>query len=225
MENQQNTTPILSEERVKELMEVFQQHETEKGKGVTKVENFPTLLKLSGFTISNQKVIDNLRTFYVPEEQLYWMEFINVISFLTVVRNDFGTLDTGKTGKLQHAQIQAFLKAEGFEFNEKVCKACSIVADRELSGSFDFTGAVGLIIYIQFVMVHFNQADTSGDGKLQFDEIKSKFGYLGVGNVSETEARKFFDEADSDKSGEIDPEEFVELVIRIRFPEKYNQFA
>eukprot|EP01091_Cochliopodium_minus_P009034 TRINITY_DN214_c0_g2_i1.p1 TRINITY_DN214_c0_g2~~TRINITY_DN214_c0_g2_i1.p1 ORF type:complete len:224 (+),score=63.01 TRINITY_DN214_c0_g2_i1:109-780(+) len=220
----ENQTPILSEERVKDLTTQFQNLDPEK-KGLTSSSNFETLIKGAGFNFSNPKVVENLKTFYVSSDEFYYGQFLQLISFLTAIKDSFENLDTNKSGKVSNSKIQEFLKVNGYEFNEAVAKACSIVADRELTGSFDLTGAVGVIIYLQFVMVHFTQADTSGDGKLQFDEIKTKFDYLGVHGLTEENAKKFFEEADSDKSGEIDPEEFVQLVIRIKFPEKFKQLC
>ena len=72
-------------------------------------------------------------------------------------------------------------------------------------------------------MIHFNQADKGGDGQLSFEDFAHTLEYLGLGNVSQEEAKKIFEEADTDKSGEIDVPEFVELVIRMKFPDKYSK--
>jgi len=121
--------------------------------------------------------------------------------------------------------MKQFLKENGYDFNDQVSYSVTVVADRNCTGQFDLSAAVGTILFLQFAMIHFRQADTSGDGKLQFNEIRNVIGYLGLEGCGEEVVRRFFNEADVDRSGEISPAEFITMVIRIKFPERFNQYS
>ena len=77
--------PVISEERLKDLTSLFQQYDPET-KGCTDRTNFPTLIKAAGFELNNQKVLDNLLTYYMSTGVLYFMEFMEIVTLLTIIK-------------------------------------------------------------------------------------------------------------------------------------------
>eukprot|EP01091_Cochliopodium_minus_P013008 TRINITY_DN407_c0_g2_i1.p1 TRINITY_DN407_c0_g2~~TRINITY_DN407_c0_g2_i1.p1 ORF type:complete len:201 (+),score=56.50 TRINITY_DN407_c0_g2_i1:238-840(+) len=194
-------------------------------KAFTSPSNFEALLNGAGFYFSDPKVMSNLKTFFISANDFHYGEFIQVITFLTTIKESFEKLDSNRSGKINNQCMKQFLKENGYDFNDQVSYSITVIADRNCAGCFDFCAAVGTILFLQFAMIHFRQADTSGDGKLQFNEIRNVVGYLGLQGYGEEVVRKFFNEADSDRSGEISPSEFIQMVIHIKFPERFNQFS
>merc|ERR1711974_98537 len=219
-------TPTLTEARVGELQKIFMEHDTDKKSGKAPASAWPTLLSKAGFKFS-EKTSGNLMGLYAlaSETEVYFMEYLSCISWLTVIKEVYDKMDEKKSGAVSVAHIGEFLAANGYEFDDSTDKVVGVVADRGGKGTFSLEDSVFALLFIRFALTHFDDADEDGSGDLDFDEIRSKFGYLGLADISLADAKKVYDEADIDKSGTIGPEEFIVLVITLKFADRVKALA
>jgi len=97
----------------------------------------------------------------------------------------------------------------------------TLIADKNNQGSFDFEGFIEAILYIRFSLDHFyNIASKYGKENLSFEALKECLPWMGVNNADENESYRLFQLADADNSGEVDPEEFLIIAIRLREPQR-----
>eukprot|EP01120_Amphizonella_sp_Union-15-10_P008072 TRINITY_DN2828_c0_g1_i1.p1 TRINITY_DN2828_c0_g1~~TRINITY_DN2828_c0_g1_i1.p1 ORF type:complete len:248 (+),score=74.59 TRINITY_DN2828_c0_g1_i1:58-744(+) len=225
MSEQSQTDFSFSEEQIKQYETIFKKYDP-KTEGVTEIKNFPAVLKDAGFEVS-PKILGNLRTLFLAPtdtEPLTFWQFLDVLLFLSEVKNAFAKV-SGNKPTVPVSSTAALWKQLGYDFkNPETYDLLSIVTDRDASGTISFDGLVGGLLFFRFALVHFSEADTSGDGALDLKEIKTKFPYLGITGVSDDQAEKLFKAADKDNSGGIDPEEFASLLISLKFPDRAAKF-
>eukprot|EP01121_Diplochlamys_sp_Union-15-3_P014205 TRINITY_DN449_c0_g1_i1.p1 TRINITY_DN449_c0_g1~~TRINITY_DN449_c0_g1_i1.p1 ORF type:complete len:229 (-),score=57.49 TRINITY_DN449_c0_g1_i1:51-737(-) len=218
--------PVLSEDRVNQLTEIFKKHDPEQ-KGSVEGGKFGNVLNESGLGVS-PKVVYNLITYFAatdPSQPVNYYGFLEIAAFLTEAQKAFHSA-SGGSGSIANDHAENAWKALGYVFKHpRTYKLLAIAADRENKGSFSYDGFVSGLLFFRFALQHFEAADQGNKGHLSFEEVKAKLPWLGVDNASDDLAHKLFNAADTDKSGGIDPEEFAAMVVSLKFPDRAAHVA
>lgn len=117
------------------------------------------------------------------------------------------------------ASLNDIFTALSYNFHPDTVKLLQGITDRNKAGTFDFASLVASIAFICFARNNFNEADANQSGKLSLEQVEGKLPYLGLANASHDQALKIFQAADLDNSGTVEFEEFVGLVVKLKFPE------
>lgn len=148
-----------------------------------------------------------------------YTSFVNAWSFLTAGKNLF--LSNSQEGKCN--DLAALLQQLNYKIDPSVIKLLQVVADREFKGYFELNGFISCLLFLMYSQIEFNEADEQKTGSLTFEQVKELLPSLGLSDASEEDARKLFDEIDLDKSGTLEYEEFIGLIIKLRFPEQVKK--
>lgn len=141
--------------------------------------------------------------------------FVNTWSFLTHAKNVF--LSNSQDGKC--TDLALLLPYLSYKLDPSVINLLRVVVDREFKGYFDLNGFMSGVLFLMYSQTEFNDVDEQSTGSLTFEQVRDLLPNLGLFDASEEDARKLFDEIDLDKSGTLEYEEFIGLVIKLRFPQ------
>lgn len=131
----------------------------------------------------------------------------------TELKKEFKAIDADSNGYLDHDEFTAFLKKSNPAITdaEIAKKITEIDANGDKKIQFDefIRYMVGGLTDAELNDAFFADFDTDGNGSLDFNEF-----YAGLKEfvaTDEAKAKKLFDEADTDHSGSIEPEEFRKI--------------
>eukprot|EP01121_Diplochlamys_sp_Union-15-3_P014206 TRINITY_DN449_c0_g1_i2.p1 TRINITY_DN449_c0_g1~~TRINITY_DN449_c0_g1_i2.p1 ORF type:complete len:250 (-),score=75.96 TRINITY_DN449_c0_g1_i2:76-825(-) len=216
--------PILSQDRVNQLTDIFKKYDPEQ-KASVEGGKLGNVLNDSGLGVS-PKVVYNLITYFTgtdPSQPVNYYGFLEIAAFLTEAQKAFQTA-SGGSGAIANDNAATAWKALGYEFKHpRTYKLLAIASDRDNKGSFNYDGFVSGLLFFRFALQHFEAADKGNKGHLSYEEVKAKLPWLGVDNASDDLAHKLFSAADTDKSGGIDPEEFAAMVVSLKFSDRAAQ--
>lgn len=144
-----------------------------------------------------------------------FQSFLSTWSFLLAGKRLFN--DVAQNGKVSNDKLESILLQLNYKLDPSTVKLMYCVVDKKFEGSFDLHGLYTGLLFLVYALYEFRDADEEKTGSLVFDRVKLLLPELGL-DATEEEARKIFDEIDLDKSGTVEYEEFIGLVIKLRFP-------
>ncbi|XP_022289578.1 neo-calmodulin-like [Crassostrea virginica] len=130
------------------------------------------------------------------------------------IRKSFDYVDENKNGRVLIKDLTRGFHIIGFDPTSK--EAIDVVTELNTEGGayVDFERYEKVVKKVlrkteseqRFYQKAFRRFDKNGDGSVSYEELKEVF--LARGK-SEKDVKDFFDEADTDKDGQVDYEEFV----------------
>jgi len=138
---------------------------------------------------------------------------------LSAAEQFFREADTDHTGTLTFSELSALLRRKGYAGSDQQVKDMFNSLDFEGDGKItleEFMEAMGERPPVEHKKAEmrrlFRSFDRNGDGRIDKSELGTVFQELRM-TVSPQEIEKMIAQADKDKTGSIDYEEFIELVF------------
>jgi len=134
------------------------------------------------------------------------------------VREAFSLFDVDSSGAISYKELRACMKALAIKVDKDELKKMILEVDADQSGEIEFpeflqmmTGKMQSGDSKEETMKVYKMFDTSGNGKITFNELKRVAKELGE-NMTDEELQEMIDEADRDGDGEINEEEFLRIM-------------
>lgn len=183
-------------------------------------DKFSAILAKLGFTGFTPKILGNAEGLVdvsgdgqIPFGVFMW--FYDLIMHAVTLFN--GKANNGRTAT---SEVGPFLVAMGYSnLDARTIKALETMTDPTHSGSFDYNAFVSTLLFIRFALNLFGSADTEGKGHLTFDQTAALLPNLNIHGATQEQAKAIFDAHDLDKSGTMDPFEFIDLALTLKFPQ------
>jgi len=109
------------------------------------------------------------------------------------------------------------LKRAGYKFTPSQVELMYRLCDEDGSGVLELSDFLSLILFILFAQILFATTDTDGNDSIDLREFNSLLDDLGI-LMPPDEVINFFNELDTDNSGTLSFEEYIELVFELRYP-------
>jgi len=92
------------------------------------------------------------------------------------------------------------------------------MCDEDGSGTIEISDFFGLTLFVFWAQTLFAKADTDGSDSIEITEFNNALKRLGMFMAPES-VSKYFSELDTDQSGTLNFEEYIELVFMLKFLE------
>ena len=133
----------------------------------------------------------------------------------------FDVFDADKSGYIETDELRKALKVLGFRVKRDEVKKMIADIDDDNSGRIDFSEFVEYVISRQGdgrdiyseIMQGFKIFDHDSSGKISIDNLKWAVKETGV-SLTEQDLKDMIDEADTDGDNEIDPDEFMAVMLK-----------
>lgn len=154
---------------------------------------------------------------YTGEGLLYYQNFVWLWDYLMAGKSFFNSVS--QNGVAQVQQLDNLLSQLHYKLDSSTYRLLYVVVDRDFKGFFGLDEFVFCLSFLKFANNQFFDSDVDKTGSLTFQQLKDTLPDLGLEDATEEQARRLFDEVDLDKSGTVEFEEFVGLVVKLRFPD------
>jgi len=135
-----------------------------------------------------------------------------------VTRGCLPTALVRPAGTIDAKELKAAMRALGFQVKNEEVKEMIAQVDKDDSGTIDFnefvammTGKMGDRDSREEIMKVFELFDDDNTGKISFKNLKRVATELGE-SLTDDEMREMIEEADRDKDGFVNPEEFYRIM-------------
>jgi len=211
------STPQVDEARaqvITNLQNIFLAIDVEK-KGHVPDSAFPTVLAKAGFGDFSEKLVKNMVAIVDPTgtDTIQFGIFVWLYDTLTFARTLFHAKAHNST--VDAAELGGVLTALHYPLDERTLKAVRTLTTSQQS--FTYEQLVSTIVFLRFAYNTFAIADTNKNGKLDLKALETVLPVVGL-EYNHDQASKLFGDIDLDKSGTIEPNEFLCFVIHLRFP-------
>ena len=102
-----------------------------------------------------------------------------------------------------------------YEFSNKQLRLCRSLFDTDKSGRMEFEELLDLFIYLKWLQVAFDRADTDGSNTICQNEVLSALSFLGH-HLDEAKAKRIFKKVDTDGSNAMCFAEFFEFTVEAK---------
>lgn len=143
-------------------------------------------------------------------------EFCHLYGFLMDVKNIFAQFDTNKDNVIQTEELEKCLHDLLFHFSTEQVKYMYKMVDANHDGKVDYEEFTTLLLFIHLSEKLFAIADTDGSNSVSIEELKKFLPFLGV-KATDEEISTAFTKFDEDKSGSLQFEEFIALLMSLTF--------
>jgi len=219
MSEQQQQVDPARQAVVDQVQAAFMEFDPEK-KGTTATSNFPAVLAKLGFTGFTPKILTNAEAI-VDAAGEGTISFGAFLWFYDMIMHAVTLFNAKATnGRVATSEVGGILSALGYStLAPRTVKALETLTDSTHSGSFDYNNLVTTLLFIRFALNLFASADTEGKGHLTFQQMEGLLPNLNIHGASPAQAKVIFDTHDLDKSGTMDPFEFIDLALALKFPQ------
>ncbi|XP_038997540.1 caltractin-like [Hibiscus syriacus] len=139
------------------------------------------------------------------------------------IKEAFELFDTDGSGTIDAKELNVAMRALGFEMTEEQIHQMIADVDKDGSGAIDFdefvymmTTKIGERDTKEELMKAFHIIDQDDNGKISAQDIQRIADELGV-NLTEKEIQDMIEEADRDKDGEVNMDEFMRMMKRTTY--------
>ncbi|XP_010269961.1 PREDICTED: caltractin-like [Nelumbo nucifera] len=139
------------------------------------------------------------------------------------IKEAFELFDTDGSGTIDAKELNVAMRALGFEMTEEQIEQMIADVDKDGSGAIDFdefvhmmTAKIGERDTKEELMKAFHIIDQDKNGKISEADIKHIAKELNL-NFSDKEIRDMVEEADRDRDGEVNSEEFIRMMKRTTY--------
>jgi len=206
----------VTPEQVAEFKKLFQLYDLD-GSGTINIVELASVLFKLGYTFSPENVDTIIQI--VDDNMdgvLNFKEFLAFYDFLEYLKSLFESADTDGSGSIDRAELGTLLKKAGYEFSDKQVELFYKMCDEDGSGVLELADFFSLTLFIFWAQILFAKADTDGSDAVDLMEFNTALKRLGI--MMEPEAvAKYFNELDSDQSGKLSFNEYLEVIFMIKF--------
>ncbi|XP_008241453.1 PREDICTED: caltractin [Prunus mume] len=139
------------------------------------------------------------------------------------IKEAFELFDTDGSGTIDAKELNVAMRALGFEMTEEQITQMIADVDKDGSGAIDFdefvhmmTAKIGERDTKEELMKAFHLIDQDNNGKISAADIKNIAKDLGE-NFNDREIQEMIEEADRDRDGEVNAEEFIRMMKRTAY--------
>ncbi|KAJ0975996.1 hypothetical protein J5N97_017961 [Dioscorea zingiberensis] len=139
------------------------------------------------------------------------------------IKEAFDLFDTDGSGNIDAKELHVAMRALGFEMTEEQITEMIADVDKDGSGAIDFdeflqmmTAKIGERDTKEELMKAFRIIDQDNNGKISQGDIMRIAKELGE-SFSPQEIREMIDEADRNRDGEVDVDEFFRVMMRTSY--------
>jgi len=117
------------------------------------------------------------------------------------------------------SELAGILGALGFNnIDKRTVHGLTVLVDPANSGHFGLHDLFGALFFIHFSLSLFHAVDTEKKGSLLFAQFETVLPNLNITGVTSEQAQNIFNVHDLDKSGTMEPMEFIDLALVLKFP-------
>jgi len=134
------------------------------------------------------------------------------------IKEAFDLFDTDGSGTIDAKELKVAMRALGFEPRKEEIKKMIADVDRDGSGTIDFneflqmmTAKMGERDSREEILKAFRLFDDDETGKISLKNLRRVAKEIGE-NMTDEELQEMIDEADLDKDGEVNEEEFLKIM-------------
>eukprot|EP00743_Colponemidia_sp_Colp-15_P004352 GILK01004694.1.p1 GENE.GILK01004694.1~~GILK01004694.1.p1 ORF type:complete len:170 (-),score=41.35 GILK01004694.1:139-648(-) len=134
------------------------------------------------------------------------------------IKEAFDLFDTDKTGKIDYHELKVAMRALGFDVKKANVLELMKEYDRESTGSIQFTDFMDIMTQkiserdpTEEILKAFKLFDDDNSGRISLKNLRRVARELGE-NLSDDELQAMIDEFDKDQDGEINEEEFLNIM-------------
>ncbi|XP_010070343.2 caltractin [Eucalyptus grandis] len=138
------------------------------------------------------------------------------------IREAFELFDTDGSGTIDARELNVAMRALGFEMTEEQISKMIADVDKDGSGSIDYdefehmmTAKIGERDTKEELTKAFHLIDQDNNGKISFEDIRRISKELGE-HFTDRDIQEMIGEADQDRDGEVDMNEFIQMMGRTR---------
>lgn len=139
------------------------------------------------------------------------------------IKKVFADVDTDGSGSIDGKELNIAMRDLGFEMSEEEINEIIAEVDKDGSGAIEFDEFFHMITskFVEVgikekLMEVFHIIDQDKNGKISFADIQRIGRELNV-NFTENEIQEMVDEADRDRDGEVNAEEFLRIMRRTSY--------
>ncbi|XP_030353937.1 caltractin-like [Strigops habroptila] len=136
------------------------------------------------------------------------------------IREAFDLFDTGGTGNMDVKELKVAMRALGYEPRREEIKKMVLDIDKEGTGKISFSGFMRVITQKMVekdskeeILKVFKLFDDDETGKISFKNLKRVARELGE-NLTDEELQEMIDEADRDRDGQVNEQEFLHIMSK-----------
>jgi calmodulin len=208
----------LTEEQKENFKQLFKIYDRD-GSNTIDILELNNVLNQLGYTFSPENldiivhiVDDNM------DGVLNFQEFLGLYDFLEYLKSLFDTADTDKSGSINREELSNLMQQAGYKFNEKQVELFYKMCDEDGSGTIEVADFFALTLFVFWAQILFAKADTDGNDSIDINEFSNALKRLGMFMPPE-QIVKYFNELDTDQSGTLCFEEYIELIFMLKFLE------
>jgi len=189
-------------------------------KGTIATTNFPAVLAKLGFTGFTPKILANSEAIVdaASEGTIGFGAFLWYYDMLMHAVSLFN--GKAANGRVATSEVGPFLVGLGYtSLAPRTVKALETLTDSTNTGTFEYNNFITTLLFIRFALNLFGSADSEAKGHLTFQQMEGLLPNLNIHGASPQQAKAIFDAHDLDKSGTMDPFEFIDLALSLKFPQ------
>jgi len=206
----------ITPDQIGSFKKLFQLYDLD-GSGTINTRELSAVLYKLGYTFSPdnvdiiiQIVDDNM------DGVLNFKEFLAFYDFLEYLKSLFESADTNANGSIDRGELKSLLEKAGYSFSDKQVELFFKMCDEDGSGVLELADFFALTLFVFWAQILFAKADTDGSDVIQLVEFNNALKRLGIMMDPEGVA-KYFAELDTDGSGSLRFEEYIEVIFMIKF--------
>ncbi|KAJ3452020.1 peflin [Anaeramoeba flamelloides] len=197
------------------LIGLFNKYDTT-NRGSISEEQLFNLLNKHGYEFS-KSTVENIIGYHTTSDTINLKTFLEINDTLVNCHYLFMSADSKNRHKeyVTHNELFKAFKAGNFDFSKKNFKVIYDLVDDNNDNKCQFEEFVYLYLLISGVKLIFTIEDQDESGTLNIDEFLNFMPKLGI-RIRKNEARKIFNQMDSNNDGQFSLTEVITLIMKLQ---------